>query len=201
MARALRRPGLILCLLAPLALPAAAFGDALSPESGGSPKADKIDTLYWIIFILGLIVFVGVMGTLLYSIIKFRARKGAVAAQIRGNTRLEIGWTVGAALILVVLAVVTFVFLPSIENPPNSDANGFQAAHGGLLYATGPEQRPPAKRQSLHVPAQRQVAQRLRQRPAVHLALHLRAELPERAAEQRLLLRGDGRPDRDDGHA
>src|SRR3954447_8939486 len=151
MARALRRPGLILCLLAPLALPAAAFGDALSPESGGSPKADKIDTLYWIIFILGLIVFVGVMGTLLYSIIKFRARKGTVAAQIRGNTRLEIGWTVGAALILVVLAVVTFIFLPGIEDPPNSDANGFQAAHGGLLYATGPEKRLPPNGRSLNI--------------------------------------------------
>src|SRR3954454_21674668 len=114
MPRALRRPGLILSLLAPVALPAAAFGDALSPESGGSPDVHKIDTLYWIVFILGMIVFAGVMGTLLYSIFKFRARKGAVAAQIRGNTRLEIGWTVGAALLLVILATVTFIFLPDI---------------------------------------------------------------------------------------
>src|SRR3954464_7704071 len=135
MPAALRRHGLILCALAPFALPSAALADALSPESGGSPNADDINTLYWIIFILGALVFFGVMGTLLYSIIKFRARKGTVAAQIRGNTRLEIGWTVGAALILVVLAVVTFIFLPGIEDPPNSDANGFQAAHGGLLYA------------------------------------------------------------------
>src|SRR4051795_3324448 len=151
MPRALRRPGLILGMLAPLALPASAFADAFSPESGGSPKADKIDTLYWIIFILGMIVFVGVMGALLYSIIKFRARKGAVAAQIRGNTRLEIGWTVGAALILVVLAGVAFVFLPDIENPPNSDANGFQAANGGILYATGPEKRLPPNGKALNV--------------------------------------------------
>ena len=47
-----------------------------------------------------------------------------MAAQIHGNTRLEIGWTVAAALILVVLTVVTFVKLPSIINPPNSSANG-----------------------------------------------------------------------------
>jgi cytochrome c oxidase subunit 2 len=47
-----------------------------------------------------------------------------VAAQIHGNTRLEIGWTVAAALILVVLTVVTFIKLPSIVNPPNSDASG-----------------------------------------------------------------------------
>jgi cytochrome c oxidase subunit 2 len=48
-----------------------------------------------------------------------------VPVQIRGNTRLEIGWTLGAALILVVLAVVTFVQLDGIRNPPNSDAAGF----------------------------------------------------------------------------
>jgi cytochrome c oxidase subunit 2 len=148
----LRRPGLIsICVLAPLAFPAGALADAWSPESGGSPNADKIDTLYWIVFILGVVVFVGVMGALLYSIIKFRARKGAVAAQIRGNTRLEIGWTVGAALILVVLAVVTFAFLPSIENPPNSDADGFQAAQGGVLYATGPQKRLPPNGKSLNI--------------------------------------------------
>ncbi len=57
--------------------------------------------------------------------IKFRAKRGAVPAQIRGNTRLEIGWTLGAAVILVVLSVVTFVMLDDIRNPPNSDASGF----------------------------------------------------------------------------
>ena len=65
-------------------------------------------------------VFIGVEGLLFYSLFKFRARKGAVPAQIRGNTRLEIGWTVGAAVILVVLGVFTFVKLPGIRNPPNS---------------------------------------------------------------------------------
>jgi len=34
-----------------------------------------------------------------------------VAAQIHGNTRLQLAWTVGAALILVVLTVVTFIKL------------------------------------------------------------------------------------------
>jgi len=152
MPAALRRLGLITCVLAPLAFPAGALADAFSPESGGSPNADKIDTLYWIIFTLGAIVFAGVMGALLYSIIKFRARKGAVAAQIRGNTRLEIGWTVGAALILVVLAIVTFAFLPGIENPPNSDANGFQASSSqGILYASGPEKRLPPNGKALNI--------------------------------------------------
>ena len=57
-------------------------------------------------------IFVAVEGGLGYALVKFRARKGAVAAQIRGNTRLEVGWTVGAAVILLGLAIVTFVKLP-----------------------------------------------------------------------------------------
>jgi len=110
-------------LLAPVA-----GADLFSPESGGSSNADDIDTLYWFIMAVAIVVFLGVEGVLIYSVIKFKAKKGRVAAQIRGNTRLEIGWTAGAALILVVLAVLTFVKLDGIRNPPNSSASGLQLA-------------------------------------------------------------------------
>jgi cytochrome c oxidase subunit II len=113
-------------LTASLALAATASADLLSPESGGSPNADTIDSLYWIVFVMAMIVLVGVWATLLYSMIKFRARRGAVPAQIRGNTRLEIGWTVGAALVLVVIAVVTFVQLGDIRSAPASSPDGLQ---------------------------------------------------------------------------
>ena len=90
-----RRRVLALCLsaalLAPLAFATTAIGDAFSPESGGSPQADSIDTLYWLVMVVAVIVFLGVEGALFYSLFKFRARRGTVAAQIRGNTRLEIG--------------------------------------------------------------------------------------------------------------
>ena len=52
------------------------------------------------VFVLALFIFAGVEGTLLYSLWKYRARKGRQAAQIHGNTKLEVGWTVGAAVIL-----------------------------------------------------------------------------------------------------
>ena len=51
-------------------------------------------------------------GTLIWSLFKYRARRGGQAEQIRGNTPLEMGWTIAAAVILVVLTVITFVFLP-----------------------------------------------------------------------------------------
>jgi cytochrome c oxidase subunit II len=115
-----------LALIPSLALTGVASADFWSPESGGSPNADTIDDLYWMLFILATIVFIGVEGALIYSLVKFRARKGAVPAQIRGNTRLEIGWTVGAALILVVIAVVTFIQLDDIRSAPESDPAGLE---------------------------------------------------------------------------
>jgi len=111
----------LLAALGSLALAGVASADIFTPENGGSPNADDIDTLYKLVLAVGVVVFLGVEGVLAYSLWKFRARKGTVASQIRGNTRLEIGWTVGAAVILVFLAVFTFVQLDDIRNPPNSD--------------------------------------------------------------------------------
>jgi cytochrome c oxidase subunit II len=105
-----------------------AFANLITPKAGGSPNADQIHSLYVIILYVAAVVFVGVEGALIYSLYKFRAKKVRVAAQIHGNTRLEIGWTIGAALILVVLTVVTFVKLPSIINPPNSSAPFLESA-------------------------------------------------------------------------
>ena len=117
-------PILAVVLLASLVTVPVASANFITPVSGGSPNANSIASLYRIVLYMAAIVFLLVEGALVYSLFKFRAKKGAVAAQIHGNTRLEIGWTLGAALILVVLTVVTFVKLPSIVDPPNSDAAG-----------------------------------------------------------------------------
>lgn len=132
-----------LALAAALALAPAAWAGAILPQSGGSPNADRISTLYQVALYIAIVIFILVEGALVYSVVKFRARRGAVAAQIRGNTRLEVGWTVGAALILVVLAVLTFATLNSIQNPENSGAAGYRLASSGVLYATLDRQLPP----------------------------------------------------------
>jgi cytochrome c oxidase subunit II len=130
----------VLVLVLALAGPASA--DFWTPESGGSPNADRIDSLYKKVLVVAAVVFFGVEGLLLYTVFKFKARKGAVAAQIRGNTRLEVGWTVGAAVILVVLAVVTFFELPGIRNPEATGADGLQLADG-VFTAQVDERLPP----------------------------------------------------------
>jgi cytochrome c oxidase subunit II len=117
-------PAFALVLTGSLVFAPDALANFITPKSGGSPNANEIHSLYMIILYIAAVVFVIVEGALFYSVFKFRAKKNKVAAQIHGNTRLEIGWTVAAALILVVLTAVTFIKLPSIVNPPNSDAGG-----------------------------------------------------------------------------
>jgi cytochrome c oxidase subunit 2 len=150
----IRRVLLLACaaaLLVLLATAGVASADLLTPESGGSPNADRIDTLYKLVLVVAAVVFVGVEGALFYSLVKFRARKGAVPAQIRGNTRLEIGWTVGAAVVLVVLAVITFVKLDGIRTPDNSGGDGLQLANGVLTASNSPNKRLPPNGKSLNI--------------------------------------------------
>jgi cytochrome c oxidase subunit II len=133
----------------PLVLAPVASAGIFLPESGGSPNADGIRTLYILIAVLALIIFIGVEGLLVYSMVKFRARRGATAAQIHGNTQLEIGWTVGAAVILVFITVFTFIKLGGIKNPAASDidAQGNPVASlsspGSNLYAATDQPAPP----------------------------------------------------------
>jgi cytochrome c oxidase subunit 2 len=123
-----------------------ALAGVIAPQSeGGSPNAEHIRTLYLIAFALGVLIFLLVEGVLIYSLVKFRWRRGGEPpAQIRGNTRLEVGWTIGAASILVVLTIVTFAFLGPIKNPAASKPNGFVAE---LRQSGGDPKAPPGRLQ------------------------------------------------------
>jgi cytochrome c oxidase subunit 2 len=138
-----RAPAPALLALLVCAVPAAA-GPILPEAGGGSQPAEDTRTLYGIILIIAIVVFVGVEGVLLWCLVKYRAKKGRIAAQIHGNTRLEIGWTVGAAVILVFLTIATFVMLPGIKNPAASDIdeNGNPVAANAAFAATDQEAPP-----------------------------------------------------------
>ena len=127
-----------------LAIPVAgASAGIVAPESGGgTPNAEGIRSLYLLIGVLALIVFFGVCGLLIYTLTKYRASKGGVASQIHGNNRLEVGWTVGAALILVLISVVTFIKLGGIYEPPSSDARSLPLTSKVVPAADGRQKLP-----------------------------------------------------------
>ena len=146
------RRALAPALLALLATASPAVAGLILPEAGGGSKqAEDTQTLYLIIFVIAVVVFAGVEGVLLYCMFRYRARKGRVAAQIHGNTRLEIGWTVGAAVILVFLTVATFVMLPGIKDPAPSDIdiNGNEIASNAAFAST--DQKTPPRGEAMNI--------------------------------------------------
>jgi cytochrome c oxidase subunit 2 len=153
--RALRRRRALLLALAGatvllLALAPIASADWISPESGGSPNAGDINTLYKIVLFVGIAIFILVEGLLLYAVVKFRRRRGGPEpAMVHGNTPLEVGWTIGAAAIVAVIAAITFIYLPKIKNPPNTGATGYQQL-AGVEMASLTQPKPPNGR-ALHI--------------------------------------------------
>jgi cytochrome c oxidase subunit 2 len=57
--------------------------------------------IFWICVWIGVVVF----GIMFWSLFKYRKSSGAVAAKFDDNFWLEIGWTIAATLILVVMAI------------------------------------------------------------------------------------------------
>ena len=129
------------------------------PEKGVSPNGTDIFELYLLILVMATVVFVGVEGLLIWFMLKFKARRGRVAAQIHGNTRLEIGWTVGAAVILVFITAVTFIKLPGIKNPAASDidAQGNPVAASALFASTDQPQPPRGAKLNIVVDGQQYI--------------------------------------------
>jgi cytochrome c oxidase subunit II len=83
-----------------------------------SEQAGPIDTLWDVLLIASVPVFVLVETVVLYSAIKFRMRPGEELKDgppIHGNTKLEIIWTAIPAILLVGLCTYAYVVLTDIE--------------------------------------------------------------------------------------
>lgn len=88
----------------------------LLPESI-SEAGDEIDSLFWFVFWLVGIVFVGTEGLLIYFIIKYRAKEGGKAHYTHGNYKAELIWTATPAAILLFLAVFQFGTWQKLKDP------------------------------------------------------------------------------------
>ncbi len=125
------KPAALVAVLALLALvlpePALAQGaGGIAPPEPSTDSGEAIKQVYWVVFALTAFVFVAVETTLILFIVRYRRRRGTPAGvegpQVHGNTRVEIIWTLVPALLLLALAVFTFVRIPAVEaNPDGAD--------------------------------------------------------------------------------
>jgi cytochrome c oxidase subunit 2 len=86
-----------------------------------STQADKIDTLWDVLIVASVPVFVLVTTIIGFSVLNFRMRPGEEGIDgppIHGNTRLEVIWTAIPAILIVGLVVYAYVVLRDIEKAP-----------------------------------------------------------------------------------
>lgn len=93
----------------------------LNMTPGASGISREVYSLHmlilWICVAIGILVF----GAIIYSVIKFRRSKGAVAAQFHHSTTVEIVWTIIPMLILIAIAIPATRVLVEMEDTSNAD--------------------------------------------------------------------------------
>jgi len=86
-----------------------------------STQADKIDTLWDVLIIATVPVFVLVTVIVCFAVIEFRMRPGEEnldGPPIHGNTQLEVIWTAIPAILIVGLVTYAYVVMRDIEQAP-----------------------------------------------------------------------------------
>ncbi len=113
--------GLVALAVVAVACAPNASQSALEPAG---PYAQKSFDLFVPVFWVAVGIFVIVEGLLLLFVIRYRHRKNQTAripAQIHGNTRLEIAWTILPTLILAGVAVPTIATIWDLAAKPTGD--------------------------------------------------------------------------------
>ena len=111
---------------------------ACSSTGSRSPprtEAKQIDTLWDVLIIASVPVFVGVAIVVMFSALKFRMRQGEEdldGPPIHGNTRLEVIWTAIPAILLVGLCTYAFIVLEDVEK---AQANTMEVRVVGEQFA------------------------------------------------------------------
>jgi len=121
------RPVLVAFVLGAVA---AAIGIALGLTihwfpAQASTQAKKIDTLYDVLVVASVPIFVLVTTVVLFSVWRFRMRPGEEERDgppIHGNTKLEVLWTAFPAALLISLCSYAYVVLRDVEKKPSGGA-------------------------------------------------------------------------------
>jgi cytochrome c oxidase subunit 2 len=93
-----------------------------------SPNAAVIRHLFMVVLIICLIIFVIVVGLIVVSLLRFRARDSRTPAQTFGSHRAEIGWTIPPVVIVLVLAVSSAMVIISDNAAPANETAAVGAA-------------------------------------------------------------------------
>jgi cytochrome c oxidase subunit 2 len=140
--------------------------------SDASKQAHNIRTLYDVLLIASVPVFVLVETVVLFSVWKFRMRPGQEEMDgppIHGNTRLEVVWTAVPAILIVSLCTYAYTVLRSNEDSKSNEMTVNVTARQFAFefsYPTGPGKQVVSP--VLYLPEGRPVVFKLRALDVIH---------------------------------
>ena len=85
------------------------------PPEPHTTQAKEVFWLYNVVLVMGAIVFVGVEGFIVYSIVRYRRRDDRLPTQVHGNNLVELVWTAIPTVIVLILFVLSTFTLNSIS--------------------------------------------------------------------------------------
>lgn len=141
------------------------------PPAAADP-ADEIDTLWDVLLIVSVPIFVLVMSVVIFSVRNFRAKPGDMSdgEPIHGNTKLEVVWVTLPFLIVSALAVYGWVVLNDTQKKePNALTVGVRGQQFAWRFSfPAPNGGKPVKTDELVVPKDRQVRFRVNTADVIH---------------------------------
>jgi cytochrome c oxidase subunit II len=109
----------------PVPLAALLAETGLTPVDAGSPNAERTIDIFWFIAFFAAFVLLLVAVPLVLFVVRYRSRgrpREEEGPQIRGNTNLEIAWTIAPVIILALISAYTFYKLPGISLEAEAEA-------------------------------------------------------------------------------
>ena len=102
----------------------------ISPPGGHSPNADDINTLYWVMLVIGVVLMIAINGALLALVMRFRSARGRQPRRLVLRRPAQLG----AAGAFAVLALFAFVFgLIETDNAKQVEASGPEGLQASSL--------------------------------------------------------------------
>ena len=142
--------------------------------AAASKQAHRTDTLYHVLVIACVPIFVLVTGVVLYCVWQFRMKPGEELKDgppIHGNTRLEVLWTVLPAVLLMSMIGYSFVVLHDNEKKPAKeiDVEVFAQQFAWTFeYPSSLTHRGPVHTTQLYLPNNQSVRFNLHSKDVIH---------------------------------
>jgi len=89
----------------------------LYPPSASTSQGAEVSSLYDIVFVLAVLIFLAVEGAIIYAVVRYRRKPddADLPPQTHGNNLVEIIWTIIPTIIVLYLFVVSWQTLNAVE--------------------------------------------------------------------------------------